>query len=137
MSNEQAVRQIVAGMPGLILTATAAGATEFANQELLAYFGKSLDEALNAWTIFDAVHPEDRPQTLAAWRHSLETGDSFDVEHRLCDAIGIYRCFHVRGLPDRDAEARIIRWNILLTDIEDRKQAEEKLRHNVSALIEA
>src|SRR5262249_44917145 len=137
MSNEQAVRQIVAGMPGLILTATAAGATEFANQELLAYFGKSLDEALNAWTIFDAVHPEDRPQTFAAWRHSLETGDPYDVEHRLCDAQGIYRWFHVRGLPARDAEGRIIRWNLLLTDIEDRKQAEEKLRRSESDLMEA
>ena len=47
MSNKQAVRQIVDGMPGLILTATAAGTTEFVNQHLLAYFGKTLDEALN------------------------------------------------------------------------------------------
>src|SRR5262245_32944270 len=54
MSNEQAVREIVAGMPGLILTATAAGATEFANQRLLAYFGKAVDEVLNGWAIFDA-----------------------------------------------------------------------------------
>ena len=46
MSNEQAVRQIVDGMPGLILTATAAGATEFVNQQLLAYFDKTLEEAL-------------------------------------------------------------------------------------------
>src|SRR5215469_11511608 len=125
MSNEQIVRQIVDGMPGLILTATAAGATEFANQQLLAYFGKTLDEALNGWAIFDAVHPEDRPQALAAWRHSLETGDPFDVEHRLCDAKGIYRWFYVHGIPALDAEGRIIRWNLLLTDIEGRKRAEE------------
>jgi len=58
MSNEQAVRRTVDGMPGLIITATAAGATQFANQQLLAYFGKTLDEALNGWAIFDAVHPE-------------------------------------------------------------------------------
>jgi PAS domain-containing protein len=75
MSNEQAVRQIVAGMPGLIMTATAAGATEFANHQLLAYFGKTLDEPLNGWSIFDRVHPEDRALTFTAWRHSLETGD--------------------------------------------------------------
>jgi len=54
MSNEQAVRQIVDGVPGLILTATAAGATEFVNQQLLEYFGKTLQEALNGWAIFDA-----------------------------------------------------------------------------------
>src|SRR5215469_5318363 len=104
MSNKQAVRQIVDGMPGLILTATAAGATEFVNQQLLAYFGKTLDEALNSWVIFDAAHPDDRPQTLAAWRHSLETGDPYDVELRLSDTNEIYRWFHVRGLPARDAE---------------------------------
>jgi PAS domain S-box-containing protein len=137
MSNERAVRQIVDGMPGLILTATATGATEFVNQQLLAYFGKTLDEALNYWVIFDAVHPEDRPQALAAWRHSLETGDPYDVEHRLCDVNGIYRWFQVRGLPARDAEGRIMRWNILLSDIEDRKRAEETLRRNESDLMEA
>src|SRR5215467_3527658 len=137
MSNEQAVRRIVDGIPGLIITATAAGATEFVNQQLLAYFGKTFDEALNDWGIFDAVHPEDRPQTLAAWTHSLETGNPYDVEHRLLGTNGIYRWFHVGGLPARDAEGRIIRWSLLLTDIEDRKRAEETLRRNESDLIEA
>src|SRR5262249_50514951 len=127
MSNEQAVRQIVDGMPGLILTATAAGATEFVNQQLLAYFGKTLDEASNSWLIFDTVHPEDRSHTLAAWRHSLATGNPYDAEHRLCGANGTYRWFHVHGLPARDADGRIIRWNLLLTDIEGRKRAESDL----------
>jgi formate hydrogenlyase transcriptional activator len=136
MLNEQAVRQIIDGMPGLIITATAAGATEFANQELLTYFGKTL-EALGAWSVSDAVHPEDRPQTTAAWKHSLETGDPYDVEQRLCDANGVYRWFYARGLPARDAEGCIIRWNILLTDIEDRKQAEEKMRRIETDLMEA
>jgi PAS domain S-box-containing protein len=136
MSDEQSVRLVVDGMPGLISTATATGATEFVNQQLLEYFGKTL-EALNSWAIFDAVHPEDRPQTMAAWRHSLETEYPYDVEHRLCDANGTYRWFHVRGLPARDAEGRIIRWNIVLTDIEDRKQAEEKLHRNETDLMEA
>jgi PAS domain S-box-containing protein len=135
MSNER-VQLIVDGMPGLISTATAAGVTEFVNQQLLEYLGKTL-KALNGWAVFDAVHPEDRPQTMAAWKHSLETGDPYDVQHRLCDANGTYRWCHVRGLPARDAEGRIIRWNILLTDIEDRKQAEEKLPRNETDLMEA
>src|SRR5262249_37341526 len=127
MSNEQAVRQIVDGMPGLILTATAAGATEFVTQQLLEYFGKTLDEALNGWAIFDAVHPEEPPRAFGAWRRSLETGDPYDAEHRLCGANEIYRRFHLRGLAARDAEGRIIRWNLLLTDVEDCRQAEADL----------
>jgi formate hydrogenlyase transcriptional activator len=136
MSNEQAVRRIIDGVPGLIITTTASGATEFVNQQLLTHFDKTL-EALGAWSVSDLVHPEDRPQATTAWKHSLETGDPYDVEQRLCDADGVYRWFHARGLPSRDAEGRIIRWNILLTDIEDRKQADEKLRRNETDLDEA
>ncbi|RZU29617.1 PAS domain-containing protein [Edaphobacter modestus] len=135
MSSEPSVRLIVDGMPGLISTATAAGTTESVNQQLLEYFGKTL-EALSSWAVSDTIHPEDRPQSMAAWRQSLETGYPYDVEHRLCDANRTYRWFHVHGLPARDAEGRIIRWNLLLTDIEDRKQAEEKLRRNETDLME-
>jgi hypothetical protein len=39
-------------------------------------------------------------------------------------ADGVYRWFHVHGLPMRDAEGRIVRWFVLQTDLEDRKQAE-------------
>jgi formate hydrogenlyase transcriptional activator len=136
MSNPQNIPRIIDGMPGLISTETATGATEFVNQQLLEYFGKTL-ETLNSWTVFDAVHPEDRPQTMAAWKHSLETGHPYDVEHRLCDANRTYRWFHARGLPARDAEGRIIRWNLLLTDIEARKQTERKLRRAETDLMEA
>ena len=136
MSNEQSVRLVVDGMPGLFITATAAGATEFVNQQLLEYFGKT-PEALNGWAVSDAVHPEDRPHTMASWRHSLETGDRYDIEQRLCGADGTYRWFHVRGLPVRDVEGRISRWNILLTDIDDRKEAEKKLRRSQSDLMDA
>ena len=136
MSDERGVRLIVDSVPGLIVTTTAAGATESVNQQLLEYFGTTL-EALNSWAVSDAIHPEDRPQSIADWRHSLETGYPYDVEHRLCDANGTYRWFHVRGLPARDPKGRIIRWNILLTDIEDRKKGEEKLRRNETDLMEA
>lgn len=136
MSNEERDRSIVDCMPGLISTATAAGATEFVSQQLLEYLGKTL-QALSGWAVSDTVHPEDRPQTTAAWKHSLETGHPYEVEHRLCDAKGIYRWFHARGLPARDTEGRITRWNILLTDIEDRRQAEERLRRNETELMEA
>src|SRR5262249_57297533 len=121
MSGDQSVRRIIDGMPGLISTATAEGATEFVNRQMLEYFGKTLD-TLNGWEVFEAVHPEDRSQTMAAWRYSLETAQPYEVECRLCDPNRTYRWFRICGLPARDAEDRIIRWNLLLTDIEDRKQ---------------
>jgi len=58
------LRLIVHRRP-LISTATAAGATESVNQQLLEYFGKTL-EVLDSWAVSDAIHPEDRPQSMAA-----------------------------------------------------------------------
>src|SRR5262249_15782858 len=109
---------------------------ELANRPGLEYFGKTLAE-LQGWATSDAVHPEDLPQTIAAWRRSVETRQQYDVDHRLRRADGAYRWFHARGLPLRDAEGRTVRWYVLLTDIDDRKQAEEKLRRREESLVEA
>jgi PAS domain S-box-containing protein len=68
---------------------------------------------------------------------SVETGDAYEVEYRILRADGVYCWFHVRGLPLRDSEGRIVRWYNLLTDIDDRKRAEEKLRRSEAYLSEA
>ena len=65
---------------------------------------------------------------------SIETGDVYEVEHRILGADGVYRWFHVRGLPLRDTEGRIVRWYNLVTDIEDRKHAEEAVTTSEQSL---
>ena len=62
--------------------------------------------------------------------HAVGTGCNYDVDHRLLRADGVYRWFHARGLPLRNAEGRVLRWYVLLMDIHDRKQAEEALLAN-------
>jgi PAS domain S-box-containing protein len=134
--NEKSIRLIVDSIPGLIAVMTPEGEKEFDNNQALEYFGKTLEE-LKGWATSEAVHPDDLPQTVAAWRHSVETGDPYDVEHRLRRADGAYRWFHARGLPLRDAKGRIVRWYHLLTDIDERRRAEEKLRRSEAYLSEA
>ncbi|HEX8799831.1 MAG TPA: sigma 54-interacting transcriptional regulator, partial [Terriglobales bacterium] len=99
------------------------------------YFGKTLEE-LKGWTTSDAVHPDDLPHTLAAWNVSVKTATPYDVDHRLRRADGAYKWFHSRGIPLQDSDGRITRWYNLLTDIDERKQAEEKLRRNEETLLE-
>src|SRR5260370_2638089 len=65
---------------------------------------------------------------LATWRGSVETGHPYQSEYRIRRADGVYRWFHVRSLPWRDSEGSIIRWYTLRTDIDDRKQAEDRLQ---------
>jgi hypothetical protein len=79
---------------------------------------------LKNWATSDAIHPDDRQHSVATWKRSLETGGSYDFDHRLRRFDGVYRWFHTAGLPLRDAHSGIVRWYVLLTDIEERKRSE-------------
>ena len=136
MANERELRLIVDTIPGLVAIMTAAGQVELVNQQVLDYFGRTLDE-LKQWGTSDAVHPDDLPAVLAAWAHSVKHGTSYEFEHRIRRADDVYRWFQSRGNPLRDGEGRIVRWYNLLTDIDERKQIEEKLRRSEAFLLEA
>ncbi len=125
--SEQRFRLIVDGIAGLVAIMTATGEVEVVNRQVLEYFGSAVDD-LRGWALSDAVHPEDLPSVISAWAHSVGTTSVYDVDHRLRRADGAYRWFHARGLPLRDTEGRVLRWYVLLTDIHDRKRAEEALQ---------
>ena len=129
MQNELTLRQIVDGISAPLAVMTPDGALEIVNRPILAYFGKTAEE-LKEWTTTDAVHPDDLPRVLSAWRQSIDSGQPFTDEHRQRRSDGAYRWFQVQGLPVRDAEGRIVRWCVLQTDIDERKRAEQALRES-------
>ncbi len=133
--SERSVRLIIDCIAGLVAINAPDGQVKYVNSQTLEYFGRTLEE-LKGWGTSDAVHPDDLPQVVAAWTYSVETGGTFDADQRLRGADGAYRWFHIRGLPLRDAQGRIIRWYTLLTDIDERKRAEAKLRDENIALRE-
>jgi PAS domain S-box-containing protein len=135
-SNEQSLRLTVDSIPGFVSTMSAAGEAEFVSRQVLEYFGKSFEELKN-WGANDTLHPDDRPRMIDAWSRAIETGQPFDFESRRRRADGVYRWFHLRSRPQRDAEGRIVRWYNLTTDIDDRKKAEEALRRSKAYLTEA
>src|SRR4030095_8323673 len=73
-------------------------------------------------------HPDDLPPLMDTWRELLVSGEPGEVEARLRRHDGVYRWFLIRVAPLRDETGTIIRWYGTSTDIEERKQAEEKLR---------
>jgi len=83
------------------------------------------------------VHPNDLELVNTLWMRSVETGDAFEVEHRILRADGVYRWFDVRGLPLRETDGRIARWYLLFADVDERRRAEEKLRRSEAYLFEA
>ena len=138
-ASELSWRQIVDNVPGLVATMGPMGEVEFLNRQTLEYFGRTNEELKN-WSLIGAVHPDDLPGVIAARQKCIETGRIYEVEHRCLRADGVYRWFQVRGLPVRDAKGAITAWYLLLTDIDDRKKAEEALRsneRNLSLMINA
>jgi PAS domain S-box-containing protein len=133
-ASEQSLRLIVDSIPGMICNMTSQGEFDLANRQFLEYTGKTVQEMKNWQAI---VHPDDLPIVMGRLVSSFETGRAFDTEVRLRRADSEYRWFHCSGLPLRDDNGQIIRWYKLLTDIEDRKTAEEALRNSQTQLSRA
>jgi formate hydrogenlyase transcriptional activator len=132
-ASENNLRRIVDSVPGLLCAMSPDGKIELANRPLLEFFGKT-NEELNRWSTTDVVHPDDLQRVVDAFRSSMANGTPFDDELRYCRADGVYRWFQVNVDPVRDADGRITGWYGLITDIEDRKQAEDNLRQSENEL---
>lgn len=132
-ASEVHLRQILNSVPGHVIVMTAAGEVEFLNQQVLDYFGRTLED-LKDWTMTDVVHPDDLPRVIAAWQRSVETGEPYDMQFRGRRADGVYRWLHTRGLPVRDAHGAITGWSLLQTDIEEQKRSEQSLGRLIETL---
>jgi PAS domain S-box-containing protein len=135
--SELDLRLIIDSIPALVTTMTPAGDTEMVNEQIVAYTGQTAEQLKN-WS--EKIHPEDRERVAECWRKSLENGTPYETDERIRRADGVYRWFHSRGLPMRDTQGHIVRWSLLLTDVEDRKQAEEALRareHNFRLIVDS
>jgi PAS domain S-box-containing protein len=134
-ASEHNLRLIVDSIPGLVSLLTPAGEVELVNPQLVEYCGRTLDE-LKHWGSSDTVHVEDLPRVAQIFAQSITSGNPYDFETRLRRFDGVYRWFQVRGLPVRDANGQILRWCSLLTDIDERKRAEDALKRSEAFLAE-
>jgi len=91
-------------------------------------------EAFRGMGWAEAVHPEDRAQTAAAWKVAIATGTPYVVEHRLRRADGRYGVFSVKAVPIRDVFGRVVEWVGIHTDISHQRAAEASLREQAEAL---
>jgi PAS domain S-box-containing protein len=83
-------------------------------------------------------HPDDQPRAWSRWRHSLATGDPYEIEYRLRHHSGDYRWTLGRALPIRDTGGAIVRWIGTCTDINDQiamVEEREVIAHELSHRI--
>ncbi len=65
------------------------------------------------------MHPSDHDENDQLWKHSLETGEPFQYEHRLKRRDGKYRWHLTRATALKDKKGNITLWVGSSTDIED------------------
>ena len=133
---EEELRRITDAIPQAIIVLDAEGRNLYANRISLDYTGFSLGEALSENFGTRIFHPEDIERLHEVRRSALAAGAPFENEQRILGRNGKYRWFLVRYNPFRDEQDRLVRWYATGTDIDDRKQAEERMLNENVALRE-
>lgn len=130
---ERESQLLIDAIPQQIWSGPPDGTLDYCNDRWRSYMGLRLEDLQgDGWQTM--LHPDDRDRVLKAWHEAVANGTPYQMEERHRGADGTYRWFLALGVPLRDAEGRIIRWYGTNTDIEDRKQAEEKLQQTQKAL---
>jgi PAS domain S-box-containing protein len=127
------LRLAMDAIPTIIWIALPDGSAEFFNKKWTEYTNLSAADSEGfGWS--KAVHPEDLAGHTERWRMAVATCRPFEDEVRIRGADGTYHWFLCRGTPIHGAAGEISKWYGQLTDIEDRKQAEARIRQAEAAL---
>ncbi len=123
---EQKLRTILETIPAFVWTAGPDGALEFLTERWFQRTRHNREEVVG-WKWTSMIHPDDRDRVVQKWREAIDSGRPLDLEMRGSDAEGKYRWFLTRAVPLRSQTGAVIRWYGTLTDIDDRKRAEQEL----------
>lgn len=133
IESETKFRAIANSMPQMVWSTRPDGHHDYFNQRWYEFTGAAPGETDgDAWE--PIVHPDDLGRVGEAWRHSLATGELYEIECRLRRQDGVYQWVLGRAVPVRDDDtAEIVRWFGTCTDIEDTKRAEQALTEALEA----
>jgi PAS domain S-box-containing protein len=120
--SENRLRFMADSMPQLVWVMDGDGEPEFFNKQWYQYTCVDPDEAeKSGWK--DVIHPDDVPSMRKAWKHSLKTGEPYNVEYRILNArTRTYRWFVARALPLKNPDGTISKWYGTCTDIDEQKR---------------
>jgi PAS domain S-box-containing protein len=133
--SEMELRQILDFAPQYVAVLGSDRDRLYVNKAMLDYFGFTLEE----WQSSDRhkyYHPDDWERLTSETQSKFLSGIPHEYEARLLRKDGKYRCFLFRWNPLRDEQGCITRWYAAATDIEDRRQAEQRLQNENVALRE-
>ncbi|WP_016989795.1 PAS domain S-box protein [Flavobacterium sp. ACAM 123] len=109
-----------------IFRTDAAGSTTYVNPSWCQISGLSFQEAMGkGW--LNAVHDEDKTQIIDVWENAITTNKKSLSEYRFIRSDGTVAWVMGQAIPERNSENKIVGYVGTVTDITERKQAEDRI----------
>ena len=120
-------RTLTSISPVGIFRTNSKGDTVFVNEQWIKIAGINPRKALeNGWK--KAIHPDDRPIVLKAWKKALDDGTPYKLEYRFQHSDGKIIWVICDVLPEKNNSGQITGYIGTLTDITDSKINEAELK---------
>ena len=130
LEHELYFRTLSEAVPEIMWTAGPDGLDDYFNRRWFDYTGLTFEQSRGTgWTV--AVHPDDLAPCLEKWENARRRAETYTVEYRLRGVDGAFRWFLCRGNPIHDLKGEVVKWFGTCSDIEDQKQDQQILEHQI------
>ncbi len=136
---DRRLQELAEAMPLIVWSADAQGQVTYQTRAMHDYSGLSPEE-LKGGGWLEAVHPDDRDGTIAAWEQSFHAGEPYEARFRIRRHDGAWRWHLTRAVPVRRDDGTVARWYGSSTDIHDHLELQreaERLAHRLTVTLES
>ncbi len=127
IESEEKFRNLSQISPVGVFVTDVEGKTIYWNDRLCEITGMSTEEGKGTGWV-DGVHPDDKERVFDEWYRSAEARAIFKLEYRFVDQNGKVTWTIGQAAPMKDANNELIGFVGSITDITERKRAEEQIK---------
>ena len=123
---EERWRSLVAATTQIVWTTSADGQVVADSPSWREFTGQSYEQ----WRGFgwlDALHPDDREETMRVWTEAVRQRGTFEINYRMRRADGVFRWTAVKAVPVMDSEGAVREWIGGNTDVHEAVLAQADL----------
>lgn len=133
--DEARFQTLAEAIPQIVWICNSEGSTTYLNQRWYEMAGTPKGNDLgDQW--LRAVHLDDRAPCMEKWQKCMISGETFEIEYRLRDALKGYRWYLNRAVPLRDDQGVIQQWFGTCIDIEEQKHYQQTLERQIKERTE-
>ena len=131
---EGELRKLIDALPVTVGLCNAEGVPLYLNRQQVETYGYTVEDHVLRGAANKYIHPDDVERTYTLFDRGFVRGQPYEYEVRHLRQDNQYHWMLVHSSPIRDEDGQIVRWVHTGTDIQQLKEAEEKLRQSESDL---